>query len=104
MTDELYSRLLDCIAVKPGQRCYEIAEALKADQTIVNTRLASMVKREQIRREGHYKKATYFPVRAMRPTWDAPDEYIQAASIWRVGQRCAAEARGQEWRAESCAI
>lgn len=100
MTDALHFQLLEYIAAKPGQRCYEIAEALKADATIVNTRLSSMVKREELQREGHYKKARYFPVRAMRPRWETPEVYFQASSIWRVGQRCAAEARGSEWRAE----
>lgn len=103
MTDALHDKIVAFITANPGKRASDISGAIGGNAATIRTRLANMVAREQINREGVNQSAKYYPSRVTRPRWDISDEYIQAASIWRVGQRCAAEARGQEWRAESCA-
>jgi predicted transcriptional regulator len=100
VTDALHDAIVSYITANPGKRASDISNFIGGNAATIRTRLANMVAREQINREGVNQSAKYYPSRVTRPKWETPDEYIQASSIWRVGQRCAAEAKGREWRAE----
>lgn len=99
MNDALHEAILAHIHATPGDSARRISVALGMNEATVRTRLGRMAEREQIRREGVNKETKYYPVRATAPKWIAPEEYIQAPSIWRVATRCAADVRGVEWRA-----
>lgn len=99
MNDELHEAILAHIHATPGDSARRISVAVGANECTVRTRLARMVERDQIRREGVTVNTKYYPLKTARPTWVIPDEYAQVSSIWRVATRIAAEVRGQEWRA-----
>lgn len=100
MTDALHQSIIAFFKANPGKRACDLDKAVIANPTTLRTRLCNMVSRDELRREGSGVHTRYFVSTVVVPTWETPDVYFQAASIWRVGQRCAAEARGREWRAE----
>lgn len=100
MTDALHQSIIAFFKANPGKRALDLDKAVTAKPTTLRTRLCNMVARDELRREGSGVHTRYFVCAVVKPTWETPEVYFQASSIWRVGQRCAAEARGIKWRAE----
>lgn len=92
--------LLKYLNQHPGSSAQQICDGLRHTKGgTVRWRLARLCERDEATRQGENVHTRYFPLAAPHAMWDVPDEYLQAASIWRVGQRIEAEARGLNWRA-----
>lgn len=99
--DALQKAITAYVTANPGRSAQQIAVAISlggtpASGSTVRSRLAAMVKREQVARTGESVHTRYFPILAATPRWEVPEEYEQVSSIFRVAQRCAA---GDAWKA-----
>ena len=84
--------IYDFVKAHPGCQMIQIVRAfpLESEYT-VKTRVYKMVQSKQLETQGHSVGTTYQAAKLDHNEWQLPPEYMKVRSIFRVGERYAAQ-------------